>query len=70
MMPIRMRIPRTVKMIVISPTVRPRFTTCCCAAFVGDWLGVGVAVGVCNAVGVGVWDTGDQRGVGVDSIVA
>ena len=54
-----MRIPRTVKMIVISPTVRPKFTGGCgCAPLVG----VGLAVAVCNAVGV--WDTGDQRGVG------
>ena len=56
-----MRIPRTVKMIVISPTVRPKFTGGCgCAPLVG----VGLAVAVCNAVGVGVWDTGDQRAVG------
>lgn len=58
-MPIRMRIPRTVKMIVISPTVRPRFTSGCAALVC---VGVAVGVVVCNAVGV--WDTGDQRGVG------
>lgn len=61
MMPIRMKIPRTVKMIVISPTVRPMFISGC-AALVGVAVGVGVAV--CNAVGVSVWDTDDQRDVG------
>lgn len=53
-----MRIPRTVKMIVISPTVRPKFTNGCGAALLG--------VGVCDTVG---GKTGVQIAVGVEGMV-
>ena len=60
MMPIRIRIPRTVKMVVISPTVRPILVITCPldAICVGD--GVGDVVG---------GKTGDQRAVDVHGMV-